>query len=143
MEAVRVAAALIWREGRFLIAKRPYTKARGGLWEFVGGKAEAGESLKEALKRECREEIAVEITVGELFMELTHEYPDLKVRLSLYEALIAQGEPQRLEHEEFRWITPDEIPQFDFCPADVEILAQLRKRYASLAPERLSSNGKA
>ena len=114
--AIEVVAALIWQGGRFMICQRPAHKARGLLWEFVGGKTEPGENHAEALVRECREELGVTIAVGALFMEVTHAYPDLTVHLSLYHAAIADGVPQLLEHNDLRWITPAEIPQYDFCP---------------------------
>ena len=121
-----VAAALIWQADRFMICQRPAHKARGLLWEFVGGKAEPGETLQEALIRECREELDVTVTVGDLYMQLVHEYPDITIRLSLFNAEIAEGTPRLLEHCDLKWITPAEIPLYDFCPADVEILAKLR-----------------
>ena len=120
-----VVAALIWQEDRFLICQRPAHKARGLLWEFVGGKVEPGETKQQALIRECREELAVEVSVGEVFMEVLHHYPDLLVRLTLFNASIAAGTPQMLEHNDIRWIRVDQIPQFDFCPADVDILKKL------------------
>jgi 8-oxo-dGTP diphosphatase len=120
-----VVAALIWDGDRFMICQRPAHKARGLLWEFVGGKVEPGETKEAALIRECREELAVTLSVGEVFMEVVHEYPDITVRLTLFHGRIAQGEPQKLEHNDIRWITPAEIPQYDFCPADVEILNKL------------------
>ena len=122
---VEVVAALVWRGERFMICQRPANKARGLLWEFVGGKVEPGESKEAALVRECREELAVTLSVGEAFMDVTHEYPDLTVHLTLFNATIAEGEPQKLEHNDIRWITPDEIPSFEFCPADVEILEKI------------------
>ena len=120
-----VVAALIWENDRFLICQRPAHKARGLLWEFVGGKVEPGETKEEALIRECREELAVELTVGEVFMEVIHEYPDLTVHLTLFHAAIAKGVPQMLEHHDIQWITPRQIPEYDFCPADEEILRKL------------------
>ena len=120
-----VVAALIWDKDQFMICQRPAHKARGLLWEFVGGKVEAGESKEAALIRECQEELAVTLTVGDVFMEVVHEYPDITVRLTLFNAVIAEGEPQKLEHNDIRWITPAEIPQYDFCPADVEILDKI------------------
>ena len=123
--ALAVVAALIWQGGRFMICQRPAHKARGLLWEFVGGKTEPRETHAEALVRECREELGVTIAVGALFMEVTHAYPDLTVHLSLYHAAIADGVPQLLEHNDLRWITPAEIPQYDFCPADEAILQRL------------------
>ncbi len=125
-----VVAALIRREDAFLICRRPLHKARGLLWEFVGGKVEPGETGPEALVRECREELAVTVAVGEVFMEVTHEYPDITVHLTLYEAAIREGTPTLLEHTELAWITPAEIPAYDFCPADEDILAAIIDRAA-------------
>jgi 8-oxo-dGTP diphosphatase len=132
MKITEVVAALIWRDDKFMICQRPAHKARGLLWEFVGGKVEEGETKQQALIRECSEEIAVTLDVGEVFMDVTHEYPDLTVHLTLFNAIIAEGEPQMLEHVDIRWITPREIPEYDFCPADVEILDQLRQSYQSI-----------
>ena len=120
-----VVAALIWDHDQFMICQRPAHKARGLLWEFVGGKVEAGETKEAALIRECREELAVTLSVGDVFMEVVHEYPDITVRLTLFHATIVEGVPQKLEHHDIRWITPAEIPQYPFCPADVEILNQI------------------
>lgn len=122
-----VVAALIWDGNRFLACQRPAHKARGLLWEFVGGKVEPGETREEALIRECREELAVTVGVGELFMELIHAYPDMTVRLSLYNAKILQGTPQKMEHNDIRWITTEQIDDFEFCPADKDILAKLKE----------------
>lgn len=122
-----VVAALIWNGDRFMICQRPAHKARGLLWEFVGGKVEPGETKEQALIRECWEELAVTLSVGDVFMEVVHEYPDVTVRLSLFNAVITDGVPQMLEHNDIRWITPAEIPQYDFCPADEEILDKIMK----------------
>lgn len=122
----QVVAALIWDGGRFLICQRPPHKARGLLWEFVGGKVEPGETLQEALIRECREELDVTVAPGEVFLEVTHAYPDLTVHLTLFHASIAAGTPRLLEHVAIRWIPPAEIPNFDFCPADREILQKIQ-----------------
>lgn len=122
-----VVAALIWDGDRFMACQRPPHKARGLLWEFVGGKVELGETREEALIRECREELAVELRVDGLFMDVVHEYPDLTVHLSLYNAVIASGEPQKLEHCDIRWLTVDEIDEYAFCPADDEILKRLKE----------------
>ena len=122
-----VAAALIRNGDRFLICRRPAHKARGSLWELVGGKLEPGETAPEALVRECREELGITVAVGDLFMELTHVYPDITVHLMLYCATIAEGEPQLLEHQAMAWITPAEIPNYAFCPADTEILERLMR----------------
>ncbi len=123
--AVSVVAALIWRDGKFLICRRPPHKARGGLYEFVGGKVEPGETKPEALARECREELDVTVEVRDVYMELTHVYPDMTVDLTLFNARVTSGEPKLLEHTDIRYIHPSEIPQYDFCPADAEILRKL------------------
>ena len=122
-----VVAALIWQGERFMICQRPAHKARGMLWEFVGGKVEPGESKEQALVRECREELAVEVAVGDIFLEVTHTYPDITVHLTLIHASIVQGVPQKLEHNDIRYITVDEIPKYEFCPADEVILQKLRQ----------------
>ena len=129
LEMIEVVAALIWDKDKFMICQRPAHKARGLLWEFVGGKVEPGETKEEALIRECREELAVNLSVGDVFMDVTHEYPDLAVHLTLFNATIAEGIPQKLEHNDIRWITPAEIPNFDFCPADEEILKRIVEVY--------------
>ena len=121
-----VVAALIWQEDRFLICQRPAHKKRGLLWEFVGGKTEAGESRAAALVRECKEELDVTVEVGEIYMEVDHVYPDLTVHLTLFNARIVSGEIQLLEHHDAKWITVKEIDQYDFCPADEEILERLK-----------------
>ena len=120
-------AALIWDENRFLACQRPAHKARGLLWEFVGGKVEPGETKKQALIRECQEELAVTVAVQDVFMEVDHVYPDLTVHLTLFNASIAEGVPQKIEHNDLRWITVEEIDQYEFCPADEEILRRLKE----------------
>ena len=124
-----VVAALIWQGDKFMICQRPAHKARGLLWEFVGGKVEPGETKEQALIRECQEELAVTLSVGDIFMDVIHEYPDLTVHLTLFNATIAEGEPVMLEHNDIRWITSSEIPNYDFCPADVEILERIMERH--------------
>lgn len=124
--AVEVVAALIWNNDKFMICQRPATKARSLLWEFVGGKVELGETKKQALIRECREELAITLSVESEFMDVTHEYPDITVHLTIFNAVIASGVPQKLEHNDIRWITVEEISQYTFCPADETILKKLR-----------------
>ena len=129
-KVTEVVAALIWDGDRFLICQRPAHKARGLLWEFVGGKVEPGETKEQALIRECWEELAVTLSVGEVFMEVDHEYPDLNVHLTLFNAVISEGTPRMLEHNDIRWITVDEIDRYVFCPADDEILKKLKNEGA-------------
>ncbi len=131
MKHLEVVAALIWDKNRFLICQRPKDKGCALLWEFVGGKVEPGESHKQALIRECREELGIQVSVGNQFMDVTHEYPDAVVHLTLYEATIVSGIPQRLEHQDFQWILPDEISQYPFCPADKAILERIQQIVSS------------
>ena len=131
-----VAAALIWRGDRFLICQRPEGKAREFLWEFVGGKLEKGETAEEALIRECREELDITVLPKELFMEVVHEYPDITVRLTVISSEIAFGEPKLLEHAAIRWITPEEIDRFEFCPADKDILKKIKETHTVACDEK-------
>ncbi len=126
---VEVVAALIWNADRFMICRRPAHKASPLLWEFVGGKVEFGETGEDALIRECREELDISVEVGKQFMTVTHEYPDITVHLTLYEAKIKEGKPTLLEHEELAWITVSEIPNYDFCPADDIILERIMQEF--------------
>ena len=123
-----VVAALIWEGDRFLACQRPANKARALLWEFVGGKVEPGESLEEALIRECREELDITVEPEGIFMEVDHIYPDLTVHLTLFNARILTGEPRLLEHQDLRWVTVREMDELPFCPADEEILTRLREQ---------------
>ena len=124
-KTIEVVAALIWDGDRFMACQRPPHKARGLLWEFVGGKVEQGETKEAALIRECREELDVTLQVGTVFMKVLHEYPDIIVNLTLFNASIAEGTPKKLEHNDIKWITAEEIPNYDFCPADKEILGRI------------------
>ena len=123
-----VVAALIWDNDKFMICKRPANKARALLWEFVGGKVEPGETKEQALIRECKEELAVSLSVGDVFMDVVHEYPDITVHLTLFNATITEGVPQKLEHNDIKWISVSEIDNYNFCPADEEILIRLKER---------------
>jgi len=87
-------------------------------------------SSKQALIRECREELAITVAVEGVFTEVTHVYPDLMIHLTLFNARIAEGTPQKLEHNDIRWITPAEIGNYEFCPADEEILGRIREKFA-------------
>ncbi len=120
-----VVAALIWNENKFLICQRPVNKTRALQWEFVGGKTEDGETKEEALIRECREELDVTVSVGDIFYEVDHEYPDIFIHLTLFNCTIAEGKIKMLEHNDIKWITPEEIPLYEFCPADKDILEKI------------------
>lgn len=122
---IEVVAALVWKKDKFMICQRPANKARGLLWEFVGGKVEQEETKEQALIRECQEELSITLAVRDEFMDVVHEYPDITVHLTLFNAMIANGTPQMLEHNDIRWITVEEIPQYEFCPADEVILQRI------------------
>ncbi len=109
---VEVVAALVWRDGKILICRRPADKARALLWEFPGGKVEAGETKQQALVRECREELAFEVVPGSVFCE------------TLFNCT-AQGEPQQLEHAALKWVQPQDVAAYNFCPADKVIVEKL------------------
>ena len=121
-----VVAALIFRGNRFMICQRPPHKGSGLSWEFVGGKVEPGETGRDALVRECREELGITVSVGDVFAETVHEYPDITVHLTVYRAEISSGEPELLEHVDLKWILPAEVDLYDFCPADRQLLPLLR-----------------
>ena len=125
----QVVAALIRQDDKFMIFQRPESKTRAFQWEFVGGKVEDGESLEAALIRECREEIGVTVKVGKIFCEVDHEYPDITIHMTLFNAEIEEGIPRMLEHNDIRCITPSEIPLYNFCPADDEILKKIIKEF--------------
>ncbi len=131
---VDVVAALIWEKDKFLICQRPANKARGLLWEFVGGKVEPGETLQEALVRECREELDITVEVGSQFMQVIHDYPDMLIRLTLFHCVIPSGFPKMLEHVDLKWIHPKETDSFAFCPADTDILKEIKRQYEKRQP---------
>ena len=111
-----------------MICQRPAHKARGLLWEFVCGKVEQGETKEQALVRDCKEELNILLFVGDVFMDVVHKYPDLAVHLTLFNATVVEGEPRKLEHNDIQWITPSEISNYEFCPADEEILECIQNR---------------
>lgn len=126
---IEVVAALIWDKDKFMICQRPVHKARGLLWEFVGGKVEQGETKEQALARECQEKLSVTLSVGDVFMDVVYKYPDITVHLTLFNATIAERVPQKLEHNDIRWISVSEIDNYNFCLADVKILDRIKSVY--------------
>lgn len=130
MKTIEVVAALICKGNHFLICRRPPHKARGGLYEFPGGKVEADETPRQALQRECLEELAVDTEVYEPVADVEHSYPDLTIHLTLYRVKLQSGEPKGLEHDDLQWITADQLDAFCFCPADVAFHAAIRDLYA-------------
>ena len=129
---VEVVAALIWRGDKFMICQRPANKARGMLWEFVGGKVEPGETKEQALIRECREELAITVAPADIFTEVTHEYPDIEIHLTLFNCTIAAGTPRLLEHHDLKWITPEEVTKYEFCPADTVMLRRIQHEHKGI-----------
>ena len=123
---VRVVAAIIRRDGKILITRRPDNVHLAGLWEFPGGKVEPNESMQTALTREIREELGVEIEVLAERLRIQHDYPTRSVELHFFEALLVSGDPQPLVVADMRWVSPSDLAQFDFPEADRELISLLK-----------------
>src|SRR5215831_19354860 len=123
---IEVAAALVFRGGKLLITQRYAEAHLGGLWEFPGGKREPGESFEECLSRELREELGIEVAVGELIESITHSYPDKTVHLKFFRCRWLQNEPQPLGCCDFKWVSPKELVSYDFPAADARLLERLQ-----------------
>jgi len=135
-----VVCAIIERDGKFLIARRPDDgRHLARKWEFPGGKVEPGESAISALARELCEELEVEVEIGEQLMPVEHRYPELSLRLIAFRCCLKSGTPQAGAHEELRWIGIDEVADYDFPEADLPILAEYRMRLNGLSST--SANG--
>src|ERR1019366_1107016 len=124
--SIEVSAALIFRDGQLLITQRHAKSHLGGLWEFPGGKREPGESFEECLVREIREELGVEIAVGELFEEISHDYPEKSVHLKFFICKLRSGEPRPLDCAAVKWVTKAELADFQFPAADAQLLEKLK-----------------
>ena len=122
---VDVVAAVIWRDKEILITRRLDHVHLGGLWEFPGGKVEKDEPFEAALIREIREELGIEILAGHEFFTVEHDYPTKSVRLHFFHCTIQHGQPKPLEVAEFRWVKPGELGDFEFPPADAELIRKL------------------
>jgi 8-oxo-dGTP diphosphatase len=122
---VRVVAAVLPRGDAVLVQRRRPDESRGLLWEFPGGKVVPGEDDRAALARECREELGVEVEVGALLGELTHDYPDLTVNLAFFECALVSGEPRAVHAHEVRFVRRAELPFLPFCEADVPFVRRL------------------
>jgi 8-oxo-dGTP diphosphatase len=123
---VEVSAALIFRDGKLLIAQRHAASHLGGLWEFPGGKLEPGETFEQCLVREIREELGVKISVGELFEEVSHTYPEKSVHLQFFICQLLRGEPQPLDCAALKWISRSELADHQFPAADAQLLKRLK-----------------
>jgi 8-oxo-dGTP diphosphatase len=124
---IEVSAALIFRDGKLLITQRHAQSHLGGLWEFPGGKREAGETFEQCLVREIREELGVEVSVGELFEEISHDYPEKSVHLKFFICELLSGEPQPLDCAAVKWADKNELANFEFPAADVQLIERLQR----------------
>ena len=122
MKMLEVTAAIIRQNGKVLICQRSANKNCGLLWEFPGGKIEAGETGEECIVRECQEELGVILRVEREYTDIIYEYPDRTVHLHFYLCEIVSGTPDNKEHNALAWITPDEVEQYEFCPADRKMI---------------------
>ena len=125
-QCIEVSAALIFRDGQLLITQRHAKSHLGGLWEFPGGKLEAGETFEQCLVREIREELGVEIAVGEMFEEVAHRYPEKSVHLKFFICRVVSGEPQPLDCAAVKWVKQTELADFEFPAADLRLLEKLK-----------------
>src|SRR5580692_10528287 len=123
---IEVSAALIFRGGKLLITQRHAKAHLGGRWEFPGGKREAGETFEQCLVREIREELGVEISVGGLFEDIAHAYPEKTVHLRFFTCKLLAGEPQPLDCAALKWVTKPELADFEFPAADAQLLEKLK-----------------
>jgi len=124
-----IGVAVIWNEaGQILIDKRPLDGLLGGLWEFPGGKVEPGETVPDCIQREINEELGIEISVGDRLITIDHAYSHFRVTLTVHHCRHLRGQPQPLACDEVRWVTLDEIDQYPFPKANVQIIAALRQQ---------------
>jgi 8-oxo-dGTP diphosphatase len=124
----RVTAALIEREGRVLLARRQPGKHMGGRWEFPGGKMKPGETPEECLRRELIEELGIECEVGELLGSTVFHQRGIHLKILLYRARILSGTPKLYEHEELRWVLPEQIGSFELADSDRRLARRLLRR---------------
>jgi len=127
---IRVTAAILWRAGEVLLARRTHPAWLAGKWEFPGGKIEAGESPETCLARELTEELGIQVQVAAHLMTTVHAYPDLTVELVVHEVLLVSGEPTPHDHDRLAWVRPGELESYDLAAADLPIAALLAERGA-------------
>lgn len=123
---VEVSAGLVFHEGRLLIAQRFATSHLGGLWEFPGGKRHEGETFQACLVRELREELAIDVEVGEVFETVTHSYPEKTVHLEFFLCRLLKGQPQAIGCAAFAWVSMSDLPNYPFPAADAQLLQKLQ-----------------
>ena len=122
---VEVVGAIIKDGERYLVGQRAANKSQGGLWEFMGGKIESGETPEQALARECREELDLEIENERIIDSVVHEYSEKTIRLTLIECTLKSGSvPRPNEHQDIRWVTREEMDELDFAPADRDLICK-------------------
>ena len=129
MKIIQVVAAVLFREGKVLCVQRPVNAREyiSSKWEFPGGKVEVGESRQEALVREIREELSVDIKVSEFLMTVEHAYPDFQLTMHVFKCVLDQGEIILNEHVALKWLSFDELDQLDWAAADVPIILKLNQ----------------
>jgi mutator protein MutT len=127
LNIIDVAAGLVFRRGELLITQRHAQSHLGGLWEFPGGKREPGETIEQCLTRELREELGIEVSIGELIESLTHAYPEKTVRLHFYRCYLLRGEPQLLDCADFKWVRAAQLRDHHFPPADERLIDRLER----------------
>ena len=125
MNVIEVSAGLIFRDGKLLITRRHTEAHLGGLWEFPGGKREPHETFEQCLVRELREELGIEIEVGEVMESLTHSYPEKTVHLKFFRCRWKRNEPQALDCLGFKWVGAEELERYSFPAADARLLQRL------------------
>jgi mutator protein MutT len=125
---IEVGAGIIQRHGKYLVSQRPEGSHLGPCWEFPGGKREPGESIEECVAREIREELGIEVKVGKFWRVIEREYPERVVQLHFYLCTLESGTPRAIGCQHFRWILPSEHTNYEFPPADLEIIAELARK---------------
>ncbi len=130
---VQVAAGLVFRGGKLLVTQRPPASHLGGLWEFPGGKCQAGESFEQCLRRELAEELGIEVQVQELVEDLTHDYPEKSVHLKFFRCRWLRHEPRAILCQDLAWIEPEQLANYKFPAADARLLEKLRAEWRRLA----------
>jgi mutator protein MutT len=123
----KVGVGVVEKDGKYLITQRKFEDHLGGIWEFPGGKIKEGETDQACVQRELKEELDIEVSVGQHLGTIHYTYPDRKIELRFYACSLAKGEPKSIDVQEFRWARPEELIYFQFPKADREIVDKLVK----------------